>query len=166
MVLPLKVKILKKTKDIPWARHILVERSATREMVHLYFVGGRLSKFIYIAPKPQTKKIENTSPKVTFPFEYVVQEVSLREEGKMKLLKSFRKQNFFEFSASPHWDTFSIGFKTVPEKIPSFFVEMDLGYRCRQNDYIRDHGAAEIQEVYPRQGRRRWALKNINQNVR
>ena len=63
MSAPLKVKVLKKSKDAVYPEHIVVERPKTHEMVHLYFDDGYLARLTHIKRDPEIKMAWNEQEK-------------------------------------------------------------------------------------------------------
>lgn len=167
----LKVTVLKKSKDAPYPEHIIVERRATHEIVHLYFDDGNLAKLTHIVRDSQTRTdLEDKGQQSSLPNYIIFQEAIYKENGnnhlrKSTYLKGPKDQNFFSFAVQPIWNQSTIGFKSFPGTSPNFFVEMDLNDKCIPNAYI--HGNVEVSEIYPRKTRRTCLnYKNFKEHAR
>jgi len=153
MVSPLKVRVFKKSKDASIPEHIVVERSATHELVHMHFNEGSLAKFTHFVRDPQTKMMWDGQEKKykALPSRYTVSQQFSVKDGKATYLKGPEDQSFFCFFDAPPWNSSSIAFKPYKKGLSGFYVETDLKLSCIPNAYIRDDGVADIQEIYTHQ---------------
>ena len=166
---PLKVKILKKSKDVAHPEHIIVERPETYEMVHLYFDDGYLARLTHIKRNPEIKMAWHKSEKrykALLSNYSVIQDIVFKKDKENHLrestyLKGPENQSLFAFSVSPIFNQSTICFYSYPKSSGDFFVEMDLNDRCVPNHYIGPLSSADIKEIYPHQKCRVAPLKHF-----
>ena len=159
----LKVKILKKSKNAEYPEHMIVERPATHELVHLYFDEGTLSKLRHIKRDSQIKMAWNEREKkyeTSLPSYSVVQECVIKG-GQLVYTKGLKDRDFFKLSFSRRWRSQTVEFKSSAKTFPDFFVEMDAGFKCLPHAYIRDNGTVEMGFIYPHQKRRTCPTPNF-----
>ena len=163
MICPLKVKVLKKSKDASVPEHIIVERPSTHEMAHLYFCDGALAKFTYIVREPGIKMAWDAQKKQyrsLLPSYKIAQNIVIKD-GKPVYLKKEKPQKFFGFFDAPLWNIRAFSFRSSPDSSSDFFVEMDSKGTCFPNAYIRDYGVAEVKSVYHHQKKKMYPSKWI-----
>ena len=158
----LKVKILKSAKDTPYPDHIIVEKTETSEMAHLYFDYGKLVKFVYIQKEDEPIQMQWNEQEKRYmadPSHNPYKVKATYDVCKNKYLSEAPFANgcviptsFCTFKFSRPWKESTITFLDQPRD-DRFVVLMNLWGKCKLNQYTEEWGA-DVKTIYPHQKRR------------